>query len=82
MVNEQIISPSMSWKGYDFGIWWSKNKGFVKGVVSIAIFVVILIKMWLSGSSIELSVASATASCLVVKKALDLIDYGVSDIKA
>jgi hypothetical protein len=71
-------SPSFSFKGYSFKIWWSKNKGTVKTFIAFAVFLAVFFRADLATP--EVSAGAALVASVAVKKALDVIDFGSSEV--
>lgn len=81
--DDVAVSPRFSFKGYDIGIWWSKNKDGIKWSLSVCVFLFVFIKILLDTSpfTVEAMLGLSLAAGLAMKKALDALDFGVSEVK-
>ena len=72
------VSPAGSVSGYSLRVWLARNKGYLKGLVSIAFGLVTTMLPQITNTN--LSIAAGSAVTLISKLALDAIDFWLSDV--
>jgi hypothetical protein len=73
-----LKSARWSFKGYSFLKWWKLNKGIIKTAIAFAVFLALFFRADLATP--ELSAGVALVGAVAVKKALDVIDFGTSEV--
>lgn len=76
------VSPRGSFKGWVFGTWLTKNKGFVKTILSLYLAFVTTIGLGEATAALVQVGAATLVTVLVLgaKLALDAVDFFASDV--
>ncbi len=72
------VSPPGSFEGYSLRVWLSRNKGYLKALVSVAFGIVTTFLPQIKDTN--LSIAAGSAVSLGLKLALDALDFWLSDV--
>ena len=72
------VSPAGTSQGYSVSVWLSRNKTYVKALISIAFGVITSFLPQIKDTN--LSIAAGSAVSLISKMALDWIDFRFSDV--